>query len=127
MGACRNPATINQSNLCLLVTSYQIYLLHVFPSSDMLPVKTDKNFKGRSPNALWYIKSCGNEEDVGSLISPNPSATTRLSAKNENQALDKKTTKTNELWLISLEQFAEANGVSVKSIGVVQSTYLILP
>ena len=90
--------------------SYQTFRSTFFPLLRMPPVKKSKNYKGRSPNVLRYIKSCGNEEDIGSLISPNLSAGARLAAKNENQALDEKTARTYELRLISLEQFAEANG-----------------
>lgn len=69
-----------------------------------------KNFKGRSPNVLRYIESCGNEEDIGSLLSSNLAAGARLAAENESQAHDEKTSRTYELWLMSLEQFSQQNG-----------------
>ena len=72
--------------------------------------KSRKNYKGRSPNVMRYIDSCGNEEDIGSLISSNLAAGARLAAKNESQAHDEKTSRTYELRLISLEQFAQKNG-----------------
>ena len=69
-----------------------------------------KNFKGRSPNVLRYIESCGNEEDIGSFLSSNLAAGARLAAENECQAHDEKTSRTYELRLMSLEQFAQQNG-----------------
>ena len=69
-----------------------------------------KNYKGRSPNVLRFIESCGNEVALKGLISPNLAAGARLAAKNQSQALDDKTARTYELRLISLEKFAEANG-----------------
>ena len=69
-----------------------------------------KNFKGRSPNVLRYIESCGNEEDIGSFLSSNLAAGARLAAENESQAHDEKTSRTYELRLMSLEQFAQQNG-----------------
>ena len=69
-----------------------------------------KNFKGRSPNVLRYIESCGNEEDIGSLLSSNLAAGARLAAENESQAHDEKTSRTYELRLMSLEQFSQQNG-----------------
>ena len=69
-----------------------------------------KNFKGRSPNVLRYIESCGNEEDIGSFLSSNLAAGARLAAENESQAHDEKTSGTYELRLMSLEQFAQQNG-----------------
>lgn len=71
--------------------------------------KSRKNYKGRSPNVMRYIDSCGNEEDIGSLISSNLAAGARLAAKNESQAHDEKTSRTYELRLMSLEQFAQKN------------------
>ena len=61
-----------------------------------------KNFKGRSPNVLRYIESCGNEEDIGSFLSSNLAAGARLAAENESQAHDEKTSRTYELRLMSL-------------------------
>lgn len=58
---------------------------------------------------MRYIDSCGNEEDIGSLISSNLAAGARLAAKNESQAHDEKTSRTYELRLMSLEQFAQKN------------------
>lgn len=75
-----------------------------------MPPKSRKNFKGRSPNVLRYIQSCGNEEDIGSLLSTNLAAGARLAAENENQAHDEKTSRTYELRLMALEQFAQSNG-----------------
>ena len=69
-----------------------------------------KNFKGRSPNVLRYIKSFRNEEDIGSLLSSNLAAGTRLAAENESQAHDEKTSQAYGLRLMSLEQFSQQNG-----------------
>ena len=74
-----------------------------------MPPKSRKNYKGRSPNVLRYIESCGNEGDVGSLLASNLAAVTRLAAENESQAHEK-TGRTYELRLMSLEKFAEENG-----------------
>lgn len=68
------------------------------------------NYKGRSPNVIRCIKSCGSEVRISSLIAPNLAAGARLTAENQCQALDKKTARTHELWLIALENFAMANG-----------------
>jgi len=68
------------------------------------------NYKGRSPNVIWYIESCGSKVDISSLISPNLAAGARLAAENQCQALDEKTARTYELRLIALENFAMANG-----------------
>jgi len=74
-----------------------------------MPAKR-RNYKGRSPNVLRYIESCGNEDDIGSLLSANLAAGARLAAKNETQAHDEKTSRTYELRLMSLERFAQQNG-----------------
>ena len=50
--------------------------------------KTKGNYKGRSPNVLRYVKSCGSGSQVSSLLAPNLVACARLAAKNESQALD---------------------------------------
>ena len=84
-------------------------LLRAWHYSFSMPPKR-KNFKGRSPNVLRYIESCGNEEDIGSLLSSNLAAGARLAAENESQAHDEKTSRTYELRLMSLEQFAQQNG-----------------
>ena len=77
----------------------------------MPPTRTSrKNYKGRSPNVLRYIQSCGNEEDIGSLLASNLAAGARLAAENETQAHDEKTSRTYELRLMALEKFAESNG-----------------
>ena len=68
------------------------------------------NYKGRSPNVIRYVKSCGSEVDISSLIAPNLAAGARLAAENQCQALDEKTARTYELRLIALENFAMANG-----------------
>ena len=72
--------------------------------------KTKGNYKGRSPNVLRYVKSCGSGSQVSSLLASNLVAGARLAAKNESQALDEKTGRTNELRLIALEKFAAENG-----------------
>ena len=59
---------------------------------------------------LRYVESCGTESQVSSLMAPNLVAGARLAAKNESQALDKKTARTYELRLIALEKFAVENG-----------------
>ena len=69
-----------------------------------------KNYKGRSPNVMRYIESCGSEVSIGHLIGPNLASGTRIAAKNQCQALDEKTARTYELRLIALENFAKANG-----------------
>ena len=69
-----------------------------------------KNFKGRTPNVLRYIKSCGNEEDKGSLLSSCLAASARLAAENKSQAHDEKMGQTYEFRLMSLEQFSQQNG-----------------
>ena len=75
-----------------------------------MPPKSRKNYKGRSPNVLRYIESCGNEGDVGSLLASNLAAGARLAAENESQAHDEKTSRTYELRLMSLEKFAKETG-----------------
>ena len=72
--------------------------------------KTNKYFKGRSPNVLRYVESCGTESAASSLLAPNLVAGARMAAKNESQALDEKTARTYELRLIALEKFAVENG-----------------
>ena len=84
-------------------TSLQVYKLNMPPTSR-------KNYKGRSPNVLRYIQSCGNEDDIGSLLASNLAAGARLAAENETQAHDEKTSRTYELRLMALEKFAECNG-----------------
>lgn len=76
----------------------------------MSRANTKKNFKGRSPNVLRYIESCGHDGEVSSLLAPNLVAGARLAAKNESQALDEKTARTYELRLMALEKFAAENG-----------------
>lgn len=71
---------------------------------------TNKKYKGRSPNVERYLNSCGREVDISGLIAPNLAAGARLAAKNESQALDEKTSRTYELWLIALEEFPSQNG-----------------
>ncbi|KAL9963198.1 hypothetical protein ACROYT_G032376 [Oculina patagonica] len=75
-----------------------------------MPAKSKKNYKGRSLNVLRYIESCGSDEDIGSLIPSNLAAGARLAAQNESQAHDEKTSRTYELRLMALEQFAEKEG-----------------
>ena len=72
--------------------------------------KTNKYFKGRSPNVRRYVESCGTESAASSLLAPNLVAGARMAAKNESQALDEKTARTYELRLIALEKFAVENG-----------------
>ena len=86
-----------------------LQLLHVWHYSFSMPPKR-KNFKGRTPNVLRYIKSCGNEEDVGSLLSSYLAASARLAAENKSQAHDEKMGQTYEFRLMSLEQFSQQNG-----------------
>ena len=69
-----------------------------------------KSYKGRSPNVLRYVESCGSESEVSSLMASNLVAGARLAARNESQALDEKTARTYELRLIALEKFAMENG-----------------
>ena len=69
-----------------------------------------KNFKGRTPNVLRYIKSCGNEEDIGSLLSSYLAASARLTAENKSQAHNEKMGQTYEFRLMPLEQFSQQNG-----------------
>ena len=71
---------------------------------------TSKRYKGRSPNVERYLNSCGREIDISRLIAPNLAAGARLAAKNESQALDKKTSRTYQLRLMALEEFAVQNG-----------------
>lgn len=52
------------------------------------------NYKGRSPNVVRCIESCGSEVDISSLIAPNLAAGARLAAENQSQALDEKTART---------------------------------
>ena len=73
------------------------------------PLKGRKN-KGRSPNVLRYIESCGNKEDINNLLSSNLAAGARLAKEDESQSHDKRTSRSCELWVMSLEQFAEKNG-----------------
>ena len=53
--------------------------------------RAKKSYKGRSPNVLCYVESCGSESEVSSLMAPNLVAGARLAARNESQALDEKT------------------------------------
>ena len=69
-----------------------------------------KNYKGRSPNVQRYLESCGRDIDISEMIALNLAAGARLAVKNESQALDKKTARTYELRLITLEDFAKKNG-----------------
>ena len=84
-----------------------------------------KNYKGRSPNVLQYIESCGNEEDIGSLLSSNLAAGERLAAENESQAHDEKTSRTYELRLMSLERFAQQNGDDAVLFGANKKPFLV--
>jgi len=59
---------------------------------------------------LRYIQSCGNEESIGGLLSSNLAAGARLAAEKESQAHDEKTSRTYELRLMALEEFAKTNG-----------------
>ena len=81
----------------------------ISPSVKLVTAK-NKIYKGRSPNVERYLNSCGREVDISGLIAPNLAAGARLAAKNESQALDEKTSRTYELRLIALEQFAAQNG-----------------
>ncbi|XP_074608736.1 uncharacterized protein LOC141863159 [Acropora palmata] len=83
-----------------------------------------KNYKGRSPNVLRYIESCGNEEDIGSLLCSNLAAGARLAAENESQAHDEKTSRTYELRLMSLERFAQQNGDDAVLFGANKRPFL---
>ena len=83
-----------------------------------------KNYKGRSPNVLRYTESCGNEEDIGSLLSSNLAAGARLAAENESQAHDEKTSRTYELRLMSLERFAQQNGDDAVLFGANKRPFL---
>ena len=83
-----------------------------------------KNYKGRSPNVLRYIESCGNEEDIGSLLCSNLPAGARLAAENESQAHDEKTSRTYELRLMSLERFAQQNGDDAVLFGANKRPFL---
>ena len=73
-------------------------------------MKAKGNFKGRSPNVLRYVKSCGSGSQVSSLLAPNLVAGARLAAENESQDLDEKTARTYKLRLIALEKFTAENG-----------------
>ena len=84
-----------------------------------------KNFKGHSPNVLQYIESCGNEQDIGSLLLSNLAASTRLAAENESQAHDKKTSLTFQFRLMSLEQFSQQNGDDAVSFGPSKRQFLV--
>ena len=88
-----------------------------------MPPKSRKNYKGRSPNVLRYIESCGNEGDVGSLLASNLAARARLAAENESQAHEK-TSRTYELRLMSLEKFAEENGDDAVLFGPYKRPFL---
>ena len=81
----------------------------ILPSVKLV-MANKKIYKGRSPNVERYLNSCGCEVDISRLIAPNLAAGVRLAAKNESQALDEKTSRTYELRLIALEQFAAQNG-----------------
>ena len=63
-----------------------------------------KNYKGRSPNVLRFIDSCGSEAEMGTLMPAN------LAAGNQSQSLDEKSARAYELRLIALEKFARENG-----------------
>ena len=67
-------------------------------------------YKGRSPNVLRFVNSCGSDTDLSGLIGANLAAGAKLAAKNRTEALDEKTARTYELRLIALEEFAAQNG-----------------
>ena len=77
-----------------------------------------------SPNVERYLKSGGREVDISGLIAPNLAAGARLEAKNESQALDEKTSRTYELRLIALEQFAAQNGDDAIFLGPNKTPFL---
>ena len=54
-----------------------------------------------------YLDSCGWDIDISEMIASNLAAGARLAA------LDEKTARTNELQLITLEEFAKKNGDDV--------------
>ena len=85
-----------------------------------------KNYKGRSPNVLHFIETCGNEVALKGLISPNLAAGARLPAKNQSKVLDNKTAWTYELRLISLEKFAEAKRDDTELFGEGKRPFLPL-
>ena len=70
----------------------------------------EQNIQGVKPKVEQYLNSCGCKVDISGLIAPNLAAGARLAAKNESQALDEQTSRTYELWLITLEQFVAQNG-----------------
>ena len=120
MGGCRNPTTIRQSNFRPVNTQSlgttvhvsrgsSVALLRVWHYSFGMPPKR-KKFKGCSPNVLQYIESCGNEDDIGNLLSSNLAASARLAAENESQAQNEKTSRTHEFRLVTLEKFSQQNG-----------------
>ena len=98
-------------------------LLRAWHYSFSMPPKR-QNFRGRSPNILRYIESCGNEEDIGSLLSSNLAAGARLAAENESQAYDEKKSGTYELRLMSLEQFSQQNGDDAVLFGTSKRPFL---
>ena len=86
--------------------------------------RAKKNYKGRSPNVLRYVESCGSEIEVSLMMAPNLLAGARLAARNESQALDEKTARTYELRLIALENFAMENGDDAVLFGENKRPYL---
>lgn len=84
-----------------------------------------KYSKGRSPNVMRYIESCGSEVDISPLIAPNLAAGARLAAKNQSQALDEKTARTYELRLIALKEFAKSNGDDAVLFGPNKRPFLV--
>ena len=95
----------------------------ISPSVKLVMAK-NKIYKGRSPNVERYLNSCGREVDISGLIAPNLAAGARLAAKNESQALDEKTSRTYELRLIALEQFAAQNGDDAIFLGPNKTPFL---
>ena len=47
-----------------------------------------KNFKGRSPNVLAFLKKAGREEDLSSVLPGNLVAGQNLAAKNQGRSLE---------------------------------------
>ena len=96
----------------ILLESFPV-VIYEFTKSAHLVMAAKKNYKGRSPNVQRYLDSCGRDIDISEMIASNLAAGARLAAKNESQALDEKTTRTYELQLITLEEFAKKNGDDV--------------
>ena len=119
-GGCRNPARISQSNFCPVNTScIRCDSAHFKPRASSVSGCCARSVafsgclqKERTSKAvvLMYYGTSKAAEMRKILGAFYLAAGARLAAENESQAHDEKTSRTYELRLMSLEQFAQQNG-----------------